>query len=104
MGGCDKPFVGVNLGGWLVLEGWIWSEEMESKDIPDEWSLIHKHGGPHSTKAISLIRNHWDTFLTSTYLDQLRDFGISHVRIPIGYWLVDYKSADGYVNGGKRFL
>jgi len=87
-----------------VLEGWIWSEEMESKDLPGEWSLIHKHGGPQSTKATSLLTKHWDTFLTEKHLDQLRDFGISHVRIPVGYWLVDYNSADGYVDGGKRFL
>eukprot|EP00930_Biecheleria_cincta_P015027 TRINITY_DN12674_c0_g2_i1.p1 TRINITY_DN12674_c0_g2~~TRINITY_DN12674_c0_g2_i1.p1 ORF type:complete len:569 (-),score=70.23 TRINITY_DN12674_c0_g2_i1:396-1895(-) len=102
--GCDKPFVGVNLGGWLLLEGWMWSEEMESKGLADEWSLIKHHGGPRSHRAISLMHEHWDTFLTSKHLDQLQDFGITHVRIPVGYWLVDYDSADGYVDGGKYFL
>lgn len=77
---------------------------MESKDLPDEWSLIHKHGGPRSHKAVSLMRHHRDTFLTSRHLDQLNDFGITHVRIPVGYWLVDYDPNDGYVDGGKYFL
>lgn len=102
--GCDKPFVGVNLGGWLVLEGWIWSEKMASKGLADEWSLINHTGGPESHQAISLMHEHWDTFLNSSHLDQLRAFGITHVRIPVGYWLVDYDPADGYVDGGYHFL
>ena len=32
---------------------------------------------------------HWDTFYTEHDLLKLADVGISHLRIPVGYWLVD---------------
>ena len=34
---------------------------------------------------------HWDTFYTEHDLLKLADVGISHLRIPVGYWLVDVK-------------
>mmetsp|Transcript_41683 Transcript_41683/g.110078 ORF Transcript_41683/g.110078 Transcript_41683/m.110078 type:complete len:645 (-) Transcript_41683:222-2156(-) len=98
------PVVGVNLGGWLLLEDWMWAAEMESKKIPDEWTLIRKHGGPDDAKAVALIKNHWDTFVTEQDLDRLKAFGVTHVRVPIGYWLVDYDKRDGFIDGGQEYL
>mmetsp|Transcript_8230 Transcript_8230/g.25607 ORF Transcript_8230/g.25607 Transcript_8230/m.25607 type:complete len:529 (-) Transcript_8230:2-1588(-) len=103
-GGCGGPFVGVNLGGWLLLEDWIWPEEMQQKGIGDEWTLIQRHGGPQSPEAIAKLRRHWDTFVTEEDLDRLRGFGVTHVRIPVGYWLVDFRPEDGFIHGGSRYL
>mmetsp|Transcript_8229 Transcript_8229/g.25604 ORF Transcript_8229/g.25604 Transcript_8229/m.25604 type:complete len:558 (-) Transcript_8229:69-1742(-) len=103
-GGCGGPFVGVNLGGWLLLEDWIWPEEMQQKGIGDEWTLIQRHGGPQSPEAIAKLRKHWDTFVTEEDLDRLRHYGVTHVRIPIGYWLVDFRPEDGFIHGGSRYL
>lgn len=99
-----KPFIGVNLGGWLLCEEWMWASEMNDHGIRDEWTLIQRHGGPNDPRAIRLIEDHWDTFVTEADLDRLQDFGITHVRVPIGYWLVDYDVADGFVDGGERYL
>jgi len=102
--GSNIPFFGVNLGGWLVLEDWLWGSEMMDKHIEDEWTLVKVHGGPLDQRAIQLIRSHWETFVSESDLDRLKSFGVSHVRIPIGWWLVDYDAADGFVDGGKHYL
>lgn len=98
------PFIGVNLGGWLLLEEWMWAEQMTDRDIRDEYTLIQQHGGPTDPRAISLMQDHWNSFVTESDLDRLQQFGISHVRVPIGWWLVDYDLSDGFVDGGERYL
>lgn len=82
----------------------MWGSEMFDKDIPDEWTLIRKHGGPRDARAKRLLEHHWETFVTEDDLDRLHEFGVSHTRIPLGYWLVDYEPGDGFVDGGKRYL
>lgn len=77
---------------------------MEDKGIKDEWSLVNAHGGPASMDAIELIQNHRASFLTEKDLDQLVSFGVTHVRIPVGWWLVDFSLSDGFVDGSKHFL
>lgn len=95
--------MGVNLGGWLVRENWIFPDEMPP-GIDDEWTLIKRLGGPNSEKAKNFMHEHWKSFVTDDDLDALKDFGITHVRIPVGWWLVDYNAADGFVDGGKQHL
>jgi len=99
-------FLGVNLGGWLILESWMWPAEMESKQLHDEYSFIAEHGGPADLRAKERMQSHWDTFLRPEHLDTLRRFGVTHVRIPFGYWLLDpvYNETDGFVSGGEPYL
>lgn len=99
-----STFVGVNIGGWLVLEDDIWPEMMREQGVTDEWSLIDKLGGPTNADAIGTMESHWRTFITAEDLDQLQAFGVSHLRIPVGYWLVDYNVSDGFVNRGQLYL
>ena len=39
--------------------------------------------------AIQTMRNHWEGFYPDAALDSLRDYGVTHVRIPVGYWIMD---------------
>jgi len=100
----EVPFIGANLGGWLLLEEWMWASEMTDKGIRDEHGFILKHGGPKDPRAVSLMRKHWENFVTEDDLDRLQRFGVTHVRVPIGWWLVDYDANDGFVDGGERYL
>lgn len=100
----SKFMMGVNLGGWLIREHWMFPDEMLDVGINDEWTLIKKKGGPTSAEAIDFMHAHWKNFVTPQDLDLLHDFGITHVRIPVGFWLVDYNASDGFVDGGKRHL
>jgi aryl-phospho-beta-D-glucosidase BglC (GH1 family) len=103
-GGCEAPFVGVNLGGWLLLEDWMWAAEMKDKGIEDEWTLTLRNGGPEDPNAIAMMRAHWEGYMTEEDLDRLKEWGVTHVRVPIGWWLVDYDPSDGFVHGGERYL
>lgn len=102
--GCGHPFVGVNLGGWLVLEEWMWFEEMHGMGIKDEWSLMKDLGGPSSMSAIAVLERHWDTFVTEADLDRLLAWGATHVRIPVGWWLIMYREKEGFLHGGLHYL
>ena len=100
-----EPFVGVNLGGWLVLEDWIWASEMADAGIPDEHTLVAQHGGPDDPSAVALMTAHWDTFVTEADLDRVLDAGISHVRLPLGWWLLfEGEVNSGFVQGGSWYL
>jgi len=50
------------------------------------------------------MQAHWETFLTGGDLDRLQEWGVSHVRVPLGWWTVDYDAGDGFVDGSKRYL
>ena len=40
--------------------------------------------------AVGTMENHWFGYLGDDgLLDGLRDFGVTHVRIPVGYWTFD---------------
>ena len=50
------------------------------------------------------MKAHWETFVGEKDLDLLLHFGVTHVRVPIGWWLVDYDVADGFVDGSERYF
>jgi len=86
----DGKVRGVNVGGWLVLEPWMTPAMFDefhnqySGDIIDEWTLAEHM--PHDEYRVRLAQ-HWDTFYTKEELQKLSNSGISHIRIPVGYWL-----------------
>ncbi|TRY73119.1 hypothetical protein TCAL_09175 [Tigriopus californicus] len=90
---CNDNIVrGVNLGGWLLLEPWITPhifEEANAKanqTVVDEWTL-HSFLPPDYVHEI--LERHWSTFIQRTDLELLYSVGISHLRIPVGYWMFD---------------
>jgi glucan 1,3-beta-glucosidase len=90
---------GVNLGGWLVLEPWITPrlfEQYGNASTVDEWTLC-EHLGRH--RAHQVLEQHRATFVTADELQQLRRSGITHVRIPVGYWAVDIEYNEPFVFG-----
>ena len=32
------------------------------------------------------LRTHWDTFVTKEDFEKVNSAGVTHVRIPVGYW------------------
>lgn len=101
-----SAFIGANLGGWLVCEDWMWRDTMEKQGITDEWSLIQKNGGPSDPRAEEVLRDHWEDFLRPEHLDMLKRFGVTHVRIPFGWWMFPevYDVRDGFVGGQEPYL
>jgi hypothetical protein len=65
--------------------------------------------------AIATMRNHWAGYVPDDALDVLARFGVTHARIPIGYWIIDTPvggsspydfgfNAEGFVTGGLNYL
>jgi glucan 1,3-beta-glucosidase len=100
---------GVNLGGWLVLEPWITPKFFEkanegvprAKDnkftIVDEYTMRSAKDGTSDRAA--MLRDHWQTWVTEDILETLANAGITHLRVPVGYWYFVYPSHEESVFG-----
>lgn len=89
----ELPIRGVNLGGWLVLEPFITPSFFQKFDpdlgIVDEWTLIDHINRTEGIEAVvMLLETHYSSFVTEDTFKEIRDAGLDHVRIPIGYWAV----------------
>lgn len=79
----NTPLRGVNLGGWLVLEKWITPYLFEGSAALDEYHLMQEPG------AAKKITRHRKMFITEADFRWLADNGVTAVRIPVGYWILD---------------
>ncbi|KAF9976969.1 hypothetical protein BGZ73_007373 [Actinomortierella ambigua] len=89
-----QPIRGVNLGGWLVLEPFITPSLFEpyvSQGVTDEFTLTKLLG---QDKARELLRRHYSTWVTEDTFKRIRDLGLNHVRIPIGFWALGNLAPD----------
>jgi len=76
----QNKLVGVNLGGWLVLEKWITPSLFEGTEAEDEFNLL-KSGKKDK------VEKHYQNFIKEEDFKFLADTGINSLRIPVGYWL-----------------
>ena len=108
----------------LVLERWIKPSLMQSCDVnpPDEnpdcfWGTVPvdqwtycekllemgtKHGAAASggSKLMDRLHEHWETWVTRDNIISLANVGITHVRLPIGHWILgDIEPPEPYING-----
>ncbi|KAF9192494.1 hypothetical protein BGZ49_003417, partial [Haplosporangium sp. Z 27] len=94
----QQPIRGVNLGGWLVLEPFITPSIFEPyipQNVTDEYSLT-KLLGPEKAKAV--LQEHYSKWVTEDTFKRIRDLGLNHVRIPVGFWaLGDLEPDEPYV-------
>lgn len=81
-----QPIRGVNLGGWLVLEPFITPSMFEpyiSQNVTDEYTLTKLLG---KEKSREYLQKHYSTWVTEDTFKRIRDLGLNHVRIPVGFW------------------
>ena len=96
---------GVNLGGWLVLEKWIkpslfadW-DPFDDDAPKDEWTLCETLGREKCTERLS---KHWDEWVTEEDVENLAQAGITHFRVPVGYWITgDVRGDEPYATEGQ---
>ncbi|PWZ00062.1 glycoside hydrolase [Testicularia cyperi] len=88
---------GVSLGGWLVVEYFITPsvyDQTGNTKIIDEWTF----GSLQSrNKAVSILQNHLNSFVSEDDLRQIAAAGLNHVRIPIGYWAFEVGSGEPFL-------
>ena len=104
-----NPIRGVNLGGWLVMEPWITPELFDlanngvpkatdgSMQIVDEWTW-HNSSLKGAQNRTQLLLNHWKTWVSQEDIQRLYNAGITHLRIPVGYWYWNH-TADEVCSG-----
>ena len=104
---------GVSIGGWLLTEpSWMY-DQFSAPAEADLVAQLVRQGGEDF--AVATMRNHWLGYVPDEALDALQAFGVTHARIPIGYWVVDAPAAggsmydyglnhEGFVVGGMNAL
>ncbi|KAL3461503.1 glycoside hydrolase superfamily [Aspergillus heterothallicus] len=99
----DGPVRGVNLGGWLVLEPWITPSLFDEagEGAVDEYTLTEILG---KDEAAARLSEHWSSFITEGDFAQIAQAGLTHVRIPVGYWAAAPIEGEPYVDGQLEFL
>lgn len=93
---------GVNLGGWLVLEKWIkpslfaqW-DEYDPTAPRDEWGYCKALG---KRECRQRLEQHWDTWVTEDIVEELAEAGITHLRVPLPWYMMGDIRDEPYVDG-----
>lgn len=73
----------------------------ESTRTEDEWNLCNELGKDRCQKT---LKRHWDDFITRDDFEDMASAGLNAVRIPIGYWAVDVRDDEPYVDGQYPYL
>jgi endoglucanase len=76
--------MGVNLGGWLVMEPWM--TPADSGGLPDTYSIIQELDNRFGVaEEQSLIKTYQQSWITSTDLTNIKNAGFNAVRVPV-WW------------------
>lgn len=63
-----------------MSERWFNTSANNNASVIDEWNLMLAAG----SNAVSIMKEHYDTWLTEADVDTMQKAGINAVRIPIG--------------------
>jgi endoglucanase len=96
--GAVVPLVGVNLGGWFVMEKWM--TPLDSGSLPDTYSVLQKLDSRFGVATEqSLIKTFQQSWITTTDLDNIKNAGFNVVRAPIWwgqFYLLNNQTASGW--------
>ncbi|KAK3066152.1 hypothetical protein LTR53_017621 [Teratosphaeriaceae sp. CCFEE 6253] len=73
----------------------------ESTSTADEWHLCAALG---KAKCLSTLEDHWANYYQRDDLVQIKNAGLTAIRIPLGYWAVDLLDYEPYVSGQYPYL
>ena len=83
---------GVNLGSWLVFEGWMCP--MDCSKLTDDWSVretLTRRFDAATRDA--LLADYEDAWITEADLDNIASLGMNVVRLP--FWYLNVQDEDG---------
>ena len=82
--GQTVQLVGVNLGGWFVMEPWM--TPADSGGLPDTYSIIQELDNRFGVaEEQSLIRTYQQSWITASDLANIKNAGFNTVRVPV-WW------------------
>ena len=86
------PLRGVNLGSWLIMEGWMCP--MDSSGLADNYSVLQTLDSRFGVAAEqSLIQTYQNSWITTNDLDNIKALGMNYVRLP--FWWGDVQTLGG---------
>ena len=86
------PLRGVNLGSWLIMEGWMCP--MDSSGLADNYSVIQTLNNRFGVATQeSLIKTYQNNWITTTDLDNIKALGMNFIRLP--FWWGNVQRLDG---------
>ncbi|TIB03003.1 hypothetical protein E3P94_00856 [Wallemia ichthyophaga] len=99
----NDRILGVNLGGWLVLEPFIVPalyEACEDADTPcvDEYTLSNYYRSQNKLEEV--LDEHYDTFITEKDFADIAAAGLNWVRLPIPFWMIETQDDEPFYEGG----
>ena len=78
----------------------FWEHSTDEWIISDEWNLCQKLG---KDECFSVLKSHWESFVSIDDFKKIKDAGLNIVRIPVGFW--SYLDVEGpYVAGAAPYL
>ncbi|CAK3855429.1 glycoside hydrolase [Lecanosticta acicola] len=93
---------GVNIGGWLVLEKWMYDDDdnpFRGTNATDQYTF------DQTPNAAATLKKHWETYFTEVDVEKIASWGINALRIPIGYWAYDDDNDDTpYLRGADEYM
>lgn len=87
-----------------MLESWITPSLFAENGVADglgEWEFCAQIGPTNCSRVLSA---HWNSWVQESDIAALAAAGITHVRIPVGYWIVDIQPGEPFVTGGWDVL
>jgi len=105
MGVCHGYQDGTSLGGWLVMEAWLFPNTLLMQAAPpgvgvqqkQEWDYINRMR-LRGIDAIGSMHQLWNSYVCEDLLDieapcqrllDIKAAGVKHVRIPVGWWIAE---------------
>ena len=83
---------GVNLGSWLVMEGWM--SPLDSSGLPDEYGVIqtldNRFGVAEEQSLIKTFQQNW---ITVQDIQNIKAEGFNVIRVPV--WWADFETLQG---------
>jgi endoglucanase len=96
--GTAVPLVGVNLGGWFVMEKWM--TPLDSGSLTDTYSVMQKLDSRFGVQTEqNLIKTFQQSWITTADLDNIKNAGFNVVRAPIWwgqFYLLNNQTSSGW--------
>ncbi|KAK7402806.1 hypothetical protein QQX98_011434 [Neonectria punicea] len=97
---------GVNLGSLFVFEPWMSWSEWSATGCSGEKSEFDCVMNKGQATADANFQAHWKRFVGESDLNDMVNYGLNTIRIPLGYWLKEslVDSSEHFPKGGVDYL
>ncbi|KAG9234072.1 putative glucan endo-1,6-beta-glucosidase B [Amylocarpus encephaloides] len=98
---------GVNLGSLFVFEPWMANTQWQNMGCGPYKSEFDCVLGLGQQRANAAFQSHWNSWITQGDIQQMKNYGLNTIRIPLGYWLLEtivYKDSEHFPQGAFPYL